>query len=697
MSESEYQTCVECTSNVPVLQSLEEVGYPLNEKLGTGAYGSVETYMTNNGKVAVKTMRPPYITSNTELQPDVIREISTLVALSPHPDIIGIFGFVVSKGFPAVVLELGMLSLKDALKDRLLGGIETFEAKSVLFQILRGTAYMNTQDIWHRDIKPANVIITQFRPHIKVKLADFGLARSGPWCGVSHTEVMYTLWYRSPEILIGEYFEGMLPQYNESAEMWAVGIVMWEIITATLGQNPKELLRASKDDTATQLSKLINGIGHKRFLYKDGNKELIEAMIGKQHNRYNEGIVKAASINPRSDTANLLESLLNPDPEKRISVFAAMKHPFFNGVSQQVQRLFYGKTPALIENSNTCTKFRKLIREESTSMSLNCVAVLPGMTSLEKMRNYTFVVNRVFSFVLQTSGEGTEYLLTFSLGIYLLRCMLSSTIGGSYTVKELTKTALACISIASKYHYRRAISVKSISALIGEEDAEQISSLEKEIFSQVGGKIHLPTSYRILVELIGCPNNNNDPSLRLYAWSVGILVALEQTKAAFVGKPSELARLAVHIAAHYFMLDTASGKGSTICFSKYGIMPIRDIETGAKLAYSSLKLMHPASLSDLVNDIAFIIEVIDKREGIQFALEKLTSNRFLEIMKGELHTEYAPPDNEETESDEEVVLKKRSKLDDSIELELSDVEDDPRNILTSTVNTIYKGISNMFY
>ncbi|VDN42045.1 unnamed protein product [Gongylonema pulchrum] len=101
--------------------------------------------------------------------------------------------------------------------------------KTLMKHLLEGLYQIHFAKILHRDMKAANVLITKDGI---LKLADFGLARplfsklpgQPEHC---YTNRVVTLWYRPPELLLGER------HYGPPIDMWGAGCIMAELWTRT--------------------------------------------------------------------------------------------------------------------------------------------------------------------------------------------------------------------------------------------------------------------------------------------------------------------------------------------------------------------------------------------------------------------------------------------------------------------------------
>ncbi|CAN0462991.1 unnamed protein product [Scytosiphon promiscuus] len=93
--------------------------------------------------------------------------------------------------------------------------------KALLKQLLEVLAYVHDNKYVHRDIKCSNLLIDT---HLRLKLADFGLARRLSDLPGDLTNRVITLWYRPPELLLGA------TRYGPSVDCWGVGCIFAELI-----------------------------------------------------------------------------------------------------------------------------------------------------------------------------------------------------------------------------------------------------------------------------------------------------------------------------------------------------------------------------------------------------------------------------------------------------------------------------------
>ncbi|EPY20757.1 hypothetical protein STCU_08849 [Strigomonas culicis] len=112
-------------------------------------------------------------------------------------------------------------------------------------QMLHALCSCHNSRIIHRDLKPGNILISDYKDkqtgdtRFSVKLADFGLARTFEMSLQTYTHEVMTLWYRSPEIILGER------HYTPAADVWSVGCIVAEMVlgySLFRGENSRDQL-----------------------------------------------------------------------------------------------------------------------------------------------------------------------------------------------------------------------------------------------------------------------------------------------------------------------------------------------------------------------------------------------------------------------------------------------------------------------
>ncbi|XP_075683152.1 cyclin-dependent kinase 13 [Rhinoderma darwinii] len=199
--------------------------------IGEGTYGQVyKARDKDTGEmVALKKVR---LDNEKEGFPiTAIREIKILRQLT-HQSIINMkeivtdkedaVDFKKDKGAFYLVFEYMDHDLMGLLESGLVHFNE-LHIKSFMKQLMEGLDYCHKKNFLHRDIKCSNILLNN---RGQIKLADFGLARlysseeSRPY-----TNKVITLWYRPPELLLGE------ERYTPAIDVWSCGCILGELFT----------------------------------------------------------------------------------------------------------------------------------------------------------------------------------------------------------------------------------------------------------------------------------------------------------------------------------------------------------------------------------------------------------------------------------------------------------------------------------
>lgn len=124
------------------------------------------------------------------------------------------------------------------LQEDMLDAFSPSEIKTLLLQLTSAVDYLHSNWILHRDLKTSNLLMNN---RGQLKVADFGMARYYGDPPPKLTQLVVTLWYRAPELLLGA------EKYGAEIDLWSVGCIFGELLTKDpLLQGKNEVDQLSK-------------------------------------------------------------------------------------------------------------------------------------------------------------------------------------------------------------------------------------------------------------------------------------------------------------------------------------------------------------------------------------------------------------------------------------------------------------------
>ncbi|KAF8313859.1 Pkinase-domain-containing protein [Clavulina sp. PMI_390] len=257
-----------------------------------------------------------------------LREVMALM-ICKHENVVPIREIVVGDTLTQVFIVMDFIEhdLKSLLSIMRSPFLQS-EIKTLLHQLLSATAHCHSNWVLHRDLKTSNLLMNN---RGVMKVADFGLARKfGDPLG-DMTQLVVTLWYRAPELLLGE------TSYSTAVDLWSVGCIFGELIL-------NEPIFQAKGEME-MISMIFKLLGPPTEEIWPGFSSL--------------PLVKTIVIPPPSPPAlrqrfrfiteaglDLLSRLLTYDPEERISAEEALHHPYFREAPLPKHPDLFGSFPS---------------------------------------------------------------------------------------------------------------------------------------------------------------------------------------------------------------------------------------------------------------------------------------------------------------------------------------------------------------
>jgi serine/threonine protein kinase len=258
------------------------------KQLGSGSFGRVFLVSHNETKklFALKTIEKRKIMM-TYGKLDIIYDEINIHSKLYHQNIIKLYSVYEDDETINIILEYAKGgNLYQLIKDEKNGFSES-QAFDYFIQVINAVYYLHSNNIIHRDIKPENILIGDDN---KLKLCDFGWAKEltlenrSTFCG--------TMEYMAPEIVGSE-------NYDYSVDIWSLGILLYEML-----------------------------FGHSPFNGKDTNNIILNI---KSHELNYDDTNKKIS----NSCKDLIQKLLNMNPQKRLKIKDILEHPFIKKHSKK--------------------------------------------------------------------------------------------------------------------------------------------------------------------------------------------------------------------------------------------------------------------------------------------------------------------------------------------------------------------------
>ncbi|KAJ5495294.1 CTD kinase subunit alpha [Penicillium diatomitis] len=295
---------------------------PGNESvIGAGTYGKVfkGIHVYTQRKVALKKIRMEGEKDGFPVT--AVREIKLLQHLR-NDNVVSLLEVMVERNECFMVFEY--------LSHDLTGLINhpTFcltlpHKKNLAKQMFEGLRYLHHRGVLHRDIKAANILISNTG---LLKYADFGLARFfSKSRQVDYTNRVITIWYRPPELLLGE------TRYGPSVDVWSAACVCMEMFT-------KKAVFPGEGSELSQLDKIYQCLGTPTRAEWPDLVEMPWFQLMRPTERkkrvfedlYRETLTPAA--------LEMVTSVFQYDPSKRPTADEVLQHPFFTCESPSPQQ-----------------------------------------------------------------------------------------------------------------------------------------------------------------------------------------------------------------------------------------------------------------------------------------------------------------------------------------------------------------------
>jgi serine/threonine protein kinase len=222
--------------------------YKLLEQIGEGGCGVV--YMAEQEepvrrRVALKVIKLGMDTKQVIARFEAERQA---LAMMDHPNIAKVLdGGATDTGRPFFVMELVRgIKITDYCDQN---NLSTNERLELFIQVCQAVQHAHQKGIIHRDIKPSNILVTQHDDVAVPKVIDFGIAKATT--GQLTDKTLFTAFAQfigTPAYMSPEQAQMSGLDVDTRADIYSLGVLLYELLTGNTPFDAKELLAAGLDE-----------------------------------------------------------------------------------------------------------------------------------------------------------------------------------------------------------------------------------------------------------------------------------------------------------------------------------------------------------------------------------------------------------------------------------------------------------------
>lgn len=392
--------------------------YEIKQRIGKGSFGQVVRCWDHQEKCEVaikiiKSKKPFMVQAQTEIK--LLELLADHDSPQKQSQTVKMLTHFVYRNHQCIVFEMLYCNLYELLRNTQFKGISLNLIRKFARQILRTLAFLSQlpEPVIHCDLKPENILLCHPRKSA-IKVIDFGSA-------CKSSEKMYSYiqsrFYRAPEVLMGLH-------YDTAIDMWSLGCVLVEMhtgeplfagksthdqmgkIVEVFGLPPKDMInKAPQKQRGVMFEVVAHGTDSVQYRFrpvpqksksKSGGSDAaseLSAVAVVPKGRHLHVILGRDSGGPvgrrRGEPGHgpseyglfidLLTRMLHYEPEKRISPWEALNHPFlftgnsstFSGASSSTAAASSAAAPSIDASMDSKEDGAKLTTSKSQRSSMN--------------------------------------------------------------------------------------------------------------------------------------------------------------------------------------------------------------------------------------------------------------------------------------------------------------------------------------